>query len=73
MMSVRPREIFGLAGGKIEPGAPADLCLIDPERVFTVEPDKFKSKGRATPFAGMQLQGVNLLTLRRGEIVYEAL
>ena len=73
MMSVRPREIFGLAGGKIEPGAPADLCLIDPERVFAVEPDKFKSKGRATPFAGMQLQGVNLLTLRRGEIVYEAL
>lgn len=73
MMSARPREIFGLAGGKIEPGAPADLCLIDPERVFTVEPDKFKSKGRATPFAGMQLQGVNLLTLRRGEIVYEAL
>lgn len=73
MMSVCPREIFGLAGGKIEPGAPADLCLIDPERVFTVEPDKFKSKGRATPFAGMQLQGVNLLTLRRGEIVYEAL
>lgn len=73
MMSVRPREIFGLAGGKIEPGAPADLCLIEPERVFTVEPDKFKSKGRATPFAGMQLQGVNLLTLRRGEIVYEAL
>lgn len=73
MMSVRPREIFDLAGGKIEPGAPADLCLIDPERVFTVEPDKFKSKGRATPFAGMQLQGVNLLTLRRGEIVYEAL
>lgn len=73
MMSVCPREIFGLAGGKIEPGAPADLCLIDPERVFTVEPDKFKSKGRSTPFAGMQLQGVNLLTLRRGEIVYEAL
>lgn len=73
MMSARPREIFGLAGGKIEPGAPADLCLIDPERMFTVEPDKFKSKGRATPFAGMQLQGVNLLTLRRGEIVYEAL
>lgn len=73
MMSVRPREIFGLQGGNIAPGAPADLCLIDPARTFTVEPDKFKSKGRATPFAGMQLQGVNLMTLRRGEIVYEAL
>lgn len=73
MMSVRPREIFGLEGGVIEPGAPADLCLIDPEAAFTVDPDKFKSKGRATPFAGMQLQGVNKMTLRRGEIVYEAL
>ena len=71
--SVRTREILGPAGGRIERSASADLCLIDPERVFTVEPDKFKSKGRATPFAGMQLQGVNLLTLRRGEIVYEAL
>lgn len=32
MMSVKPREIFGLPGGKIEVGAPADLALLDVDK-----------------------------------------
>ncbi len=73
MMSVKPREIFGIEGGEIKEGSPADLCLLDLERQWTVEPEKFLSKGRATPFKGERLFGENLLTLLRGEIVYEAL
>lgn len=72
MMSVRPREIFNIEGGAIEEGAPADLCAIDLEKEWIVEPDKFLSKGRATPFENEKLSGENLLTLLRGEIVYEA-
>ncbi len=73
MMSIKPREIFGIEGGEIKEGSPADLCLLDLEREWTVDPDKFLSKGRATPYKGERLNGKNLLTLLRGEIVYEAL
>lgn len=73
MMSVRPREIFGLEGGKIEEGEIADLALLDADKLWQVEPEKFVTKGRATPFKDWQVQGENLMTICKGEIVYEAL
>ena len=72
MMSVRPREIFGIQGGKIAQGEIADLCLLDTETQWVVNPDDFVSMGKATPFKDWELQGKNLLTIHRGEIVYEA-
>lgn len=72
MMSVKPREIFGIDGGKIAVGEVANLCLLDADKEWTVDPDKFVTMGRATPFEGWKLQGENLLTIQRGEIVYEA-
>lgn len=71
MMSVRPREIFGIDGGEIKVGAVADLALLDIDREWTVNPDKFVTMGKATPFKDWKLQGENLLTICRGEIVYE--
>ncbi len=71
MMSVRPREIFGIDGGIMKEGAVADLALLDIDREWTVDPEKFVSMGRATPFKDWKLQGQNLLTVYRGEIVYE--
>ena len=44
----------------------------DLNREFTVDPDEFLSKGRATPLSGMHLFGRNLLTVHKGEIVYRA-
>lgn len=73
MMSVRPREIFGLDGGEIKEGEIADLALLDIDKPWTVEPDKFITMGRATPFEDWQLQGENILTVCKGEIVYEAI
>lgn len=73
MMSVRPREIFGIEGGEIKEGAPADLALIDADKEWVVNPDNFVSMGRATPFENWKLQGENLLTVLRGEIVYEGI
>lgn len=72
MMSVRPREIFGFDGGKIEEGQVADLALLDLDTKWTVNPDDFETMGRATPFEGWKLQGKNILTICEGEIVYEA-
>jgi dihydroorotase len=71
MMSVKPRQIFGIDGGEIKEGAVADLALIDVDKKWTVNPDNFVTMGRATPFKDWELQGENLLTIYRGEIVYE--
>lgn len=73
MMSVRPREIFGIEGGEIKEGAPADLALLDIDKEWVVNPDDFVTMGRSTPFENWKLQGENLLTILRGEIVYEAI
>ena len=73
LMSVKPREIFNLGSGKIAVGETADLALIDINKEFSVNPDEFKSMGRATPFEGWRLCGKNILTICEGEIVYEAI
>lgn len=73
MMSVKPREIFKIPSGKIAVGESAQLALIDADREWTVEPEKFVTMGRATPFEGWKLKGENLLTVYKGETVYEAI
>jgi dihydroorotase len=71
MMSVKPRELFALEGGKIAEGEIADLALLDLNCEWTVNPDDFLSMGRATPFEGWKLYGRNCLTICEGEVVYE--
>ena len=44
-------------GGPIAPGAPANLCVIDPSVTWEVDPDRLASKARNTPFAGRKLTG----------------
>ncbi len=73
LMSIRPREIFSLNGGKIAEGEIADLALLDLNQEWIVHPDDFKSMGRATPFKDWKLVGKNILTICKGEIVYEAI
>ena len=66
LMSVAPARIFGLPGGTLAPGSPADLVLIDPEREWTVDPVEFRSKSRNTPFAGWRLRGKAVATYVAG-------
>jgi dihydroorotase len=73
LMSVKPREIFSLGSGQIKEGEIADLALLDLDADWTVNPDEFVSMGRATPFESWNLQGKNILTICKGEIVYEAI
>ena len=47
-----------------------DIVVFDPDLEWTVKPDKFKSKARNTPFAGMKLKGKVVYTMCRGKIVY---
>ena len=70
-MSLRPREILGLSGGRVEEGAVADLTLFAPEEAFTVDKDRFQSKGRNTPFHGWPLYGKVKYTVVDGTVTYQ--
>jgi dihydroorotase len=69
-MSLQPARIFGLTAGTLRPGAPADIVLIDPSREWTIEPDRFRSRSRNTPYAGMRLTGKAVATFVAGSPVY---
>ncbi|MCH7808883.1 MAG: dihydroorotase, partial [Planctomycetes bacterium] len=59
-----PVAVLGLDPRPIEVGATANLALIDPNAQWTVEPGRFQSKGRNTPFAGWTLDSRPLGTIR---------
>lgn len=56
-MTLNPARILGIPKGTLRVGADADVVVIDPNVTWTVDPDKFRSKSRNTPYAGWQLQG----------------
>jgi len=67
-----PRRVFGLPEVSLEPGSPADLVLFEPDAEWTVDPSRFHSRGRNTPFAGWRLAGRVLATVMGGRITHEA-
>ena len=69
-MAVKPREILGLPQEKIQKGVRANIVLADLEKEWTVDPEKFKSKGRNTAFNGMKLRGRPVGTITDGKLRY---
>jgi dihydroorotase len=67
-----PARILGVASGRIEPGAPADLAIFDPQALWRVTPQVLKSQGKNSPFLGMELAGRVRATIVAGNVVYEA-
>jgi dihydroorotase len=67
-LSWKPASILGgTGGGRVEPGRPADLTVIDPTATWAVEPSRGASRSRSTPFAGRALRGRVRHTICRGE------
>lgn len=66
-----PASVLGLPVGRIALGAPADLCLFDPDAYWTVDTDAWRSRGRNTPFNGYELPGRVRATLLDGRVVFE--
>jgi len=69
-MSLNPARILGLPLGTLAPGAEADITVVDPSSRWTVQAARFQSKGRSTPFEGMELRGHAVLTMVAGRIVW---
>ncbi|SOD39928.1 dihydroorotase [Nitrosovibrio sp. Nv4] len=66
-----PARILGVDAGHLSSGAPADLCIFDPDQYWIVEAGVLKSQGKNTPFLGMELKGRVKYTLVAGNIVHE--
>jgi len=69
LMSLAPRRILGLPGGMLAPGAPADLVLVDPKATWQVDPARFRSRSRNSPFRGYRLRGEVEATIVGGRVV----
>jgi dihydroorotase len=70
-MSCLPAKVFHLPGGTLAKGSIADVTVFDPKRTWTVDPTKFKSKGRNTPYGGHELRGRAICTVVGGKIVHQ--
>lgn len=70
LMSTNPARLLGLNKGNLKMGQDADITIIDINKTWIVDKEKFKSKGRNTPFDGMELTGKAVATIVAGKIVY---
>lgn len=69
-LTIQPARIVRLAKGTLQPGADADVTLVDPHAHRIVDPERFYSKGRNTPFGGWTLPGQVVRTLVAGRTVF---
>jgi dihydroorotase len=69
-LSTRPAELLSLPGGKLTPGAPADIILVDPAMPWICDGEKLRSRSKNTPFEGARFEGRVLRTIVAGRTVY---
>lgn len=73
LLTINPARLFNLDCGEIEVGKIADITLIDLNKKTIINPSKFSSMGKNTPFLNWKCQGVPIMTMVEGKIVYNEL
>ena len=71
LLALNPAEIIKTNLGSLDEGQPADIIIFDPDKPVKINRFKFQSKSQNTPFDGFNLQGENLLTVVKGEIIFK--
>lgn len=69
LFTTGPAAVLRIDRGTLTPGKPADITVIDPDVVKKVDPAVFYSKGRNTPFKGMEMKGWPCMTIVSGKVV----
>ncbi len=69
-LSTAPAKAFSLAKGTLAVGADADVAIVDQQEQWEVDPAKFYSKSRNTPFAGWKVKGRVTTTIVGGRVVF---
>ena len=64
-----PARLLGLRAGSLSAGAPGDVTILDLERELTIDPGRFQSRSRNTPFGGWVLRGAPAVTVVGGIVV----
>jgi dihydroorotase len=72
-MSTMPARILKIPGGTLKTGSVADMTVIDSATAWTVDRERFRSKGRNTPFHGWDMKGKAVMTIVNGDIKYQDL
>jgi dihydroorotase len=70
LLTCRPARLLGSQAGTLKRGAPADLCLFGPEKLWQVQAGKLPGKAKNTPFDGRALEGQVLGTWKAGRRVF---
>jgi dihydroorotase len=70
MLTINPARLLNLDRGSLAEGAPGDVTLLDPQREWTVDKERFASKGRNTPFHGWKLRGRPVRTIVGGRTAW---
>jgi dihydroorotase len=66
LLAAAPARLFGLPGGTLEVGAPADLVIVDADAPWRVESERMAAKAGNTPFDGLPVQGRVVRALKGG-------
>ena len=68
-LTAGPARVLGLPGGSLAPGAPGDVTVLDLAQEHVIEPARFRSKARNTPFGGWACVGAPWMTVVGGRVV----
>ncbi|WP_419902379.1 dihydroorotase [Kiloniella sp.] len=71
LVTNKPADILGLQVGRISKGGAADLVIFNPDSPYFINPEKFKSKSKNSPFTGFPAQGKVLRTVVDGRTIYD--
>lgn len=70
LMHGAPKKRFG-AGSDLEVGSPANLTVFNLNKEYKIDSSKFLSKGKSSPFDGMSVYGKCMMTMYKGEFVWQ--
>ncbi len=72
LLAQRPAEIFKLKGkGKLRENNDADITVIDLKEKYSIDPSKFHSKAKYSPFEGWKVQGKPVKTFVGGQLIMD--
>lgn len=70
LMSKNPARLMKLNKGEVKIGCDADLVLVDLDREYKIDTESFRSKGKNSPFHGLDTKGMVIQTIKAGRVVY---
>lgn len=69
-LTINPARILNLNGGRMKKNFPADITIVDPKATWIVDPTKFQSKSKNSPFGKRKLKGKVCYTIMDGKVKY---